>query len=343
MKRIVLVSLLLSIVAVCNCYGQKDRQQLKSQNAARSRYSSSTIGDYLIDKGLLDTAMMPVGQIPDITAAVSAVYDTREKKGNTLSLSELFALNDINLLNEHFTRVEYDPNAGENGLLNFIISNALTAKEYEYQNGELVMGSFASFEAGKGIYTSEIVVLFRKPDVGVALMLNDSRTDYFYTLNGDVADPLILFNIPIDSITNITVSTTAENTLYYDVDAKRPVVSIYAPKLLNLSPETTEEIKKNRLFRCGDIDAFRSWIVHRMKYPQMLAEQNIQGKVTIRFKVNTEGRICRIDVLDSPDPDLAEAVVQPIRQSPPWEPKTDSNGNKMNSYYMFSVDFKITQ
>ncbi|MGL4908347.1 MAG: energy transducer TonB [Bacteroidales bacterium] len=78
-------------------------------------------------------------------------------------------------------------------------------------------------------------------------------------------------------------------------------------------------------FRGGGVDAFRRWIGENMKYPEVAAENGIQGRVIMQFTVATDGRVVNVKVLRGIDPALDKEAVRVITSSPKWSPGKQRN------------------
>jgi TonB family protein len=67
-------------------------------------------------------------------------------------------------------------------------------------------------------------------------------------------------------------------------------------------------------------DYFREYIASTMKYPELAAENGIQGRVYVQFYINTLGEIVDSEVLDGPDDLLNKEALRVVNTSPNWEP-----------------------
>lgn len=67
-------------------------------------------------------------------------------------------------------------------------------------------------------------------------------------------------------------------------------------------------------------DSFSKWAGIRMEYPEKAIENNIQGKVRVKFTVGLDGKVSQVEVLQSPDPVLSDEVVKVVASSPRWVP-----------------------
>ena len=95
-------------------------------------------------------------------------------------------------------------------------------------------------------------------------------------------------------------------------------------------------------FQGGDLMVFRSWVMGRIQYPRMAQENNVQGKVSLRFVIERDGSLTNIEVLASPDKSLSDEAIRVLRQSPKWTPGKQM-GRPVRIYYILPVDFILQQ
>ncbi len=93
-------------------------------------------------------------------------------------------------------------------------------------------------------------------------------------------------------------------------------------------------------FQGGDIMKFRDWVHGQIVYPRMAVENNIQGKVTIKFVIERDGSLSNIEVLASPDKSLEQEAVRVLKTSPKWTPGRH-NGRAARVFYILPVDFVL--
>lgn len=73
-------------------------------------------------------------------------------------------------------------------------------------------------------------------------------------------------------------------------------------------------------FKGGGINAFRTYVQKNAKYPTEAQENGIEGRVYIKFVVDTDGDLSNIAVLRGVDPVLNQEAVRVIKKAPKWEP-----------------------
>jgi protein TonB len=121
-------------------------------------------------------------------------------------------------------------------------------------------------------------------------------------------------------------------------------VEIYAPVIQAQEEETEEEIfvivEDMPKFKGGDINNFREWVQKRVRYPDIAAENGIQGRVFISFVVEPNGVVSNVTVTRSVDPLLDEAAKEAVAASPKWEPGMQ-RGRPVRVRYSIPIIFQL--
>ncbi|HPD96182.1 MAG: energy transducer TonB [Bacteroidales bacterium] len=74
-------------------------------------------------------------------------------------------------------------------------------------------------------------------------------------------------------------------------------------------------------FGDGDINEFRiNYVQKNLKYPDVAAENGIQGRVYVNFVVEPDGRVTHVKVVRGVDPALDKEAVRVVSASPRWRP-----------------------
>lgn len=121
-------------------------------------------------------------------------------------------------------------------------------------------------------------------------------------------------------------------------------VEIYAPVLQAEEEEVEEEIfvivEDMPKFKGGDINTFREWVQKRVRYPELAAENGIQGRVFITFVVETNGNVSNVSISRSVDALLDEAAKEAVAASPKWEPGMQ-RGRPVRVRYSIPIIFQL--
>jgi len=137
-----------------------------------------------------------------------------------------------------------------------------------------------------------------------------------------------------------------ESEVKFDDDetSEDKVVEIYAP-VLNADEEEVEEeifviVEDMPTFKGGDINRFREWVQKRVRYPELAAENGIQGRVFITFVVETNGTVSNVTITRSVDALLDEAAKEAVAASPKWEPGMQ-RGRPVRVRYSIPIIFQL--
>ena len=90
----------------------------------------------------------------------------------------------------------------------------------------------------------------------------------------------------------------------------------------------------------GGENALYKFINSRLVYPKVAKDNNISGKVTVRFLINTDGSVGEVTVLNGIDPELNAEAIRLIKLLPAWKPGKLA-GTPVKVSYALPVVFKI--
>ncbi len=108
------------------------------------------------------------------------------------------------------------------------------------------------------------------------------------------------------------------------------------------------EVKEEELFTVveempefpGGEAALRSYIYDNLEYPEKAKQEGIEGKVTIEFTVNKEGKVEDPHVLRSTYQGFDAATLKVFRNMPDWKPGTQ-RGKAVRMTLNIPVEFKL--
>jgi TonB family protein len=75
-------------------------------------------------------------------------------------------------------------------------------------------------------------------------------------------------------------------------------------------------------------------------YPENAKEKNIQGKVIIRFCINSSGGVERVSVLKGVDPELDQEAIRVVKTLPKFRPGRQG-GKEVPVWYMVPINFTL--
>ena len=93
-------------------------------------------------------------------------------------------------------------------------------------------------------------------------------------------------------------------------------------------------------FRGGNVNKFRDWVQKRVRYPQIAAENGIQGKVYIMFVVEPDGTVTNVKIMRGVDPALDNESIRVVKDSPKWV-AGKQRGAPVRVRFSITVNFQL--
>lgn len=103
--------------------------------------------------------------------------------------------------------------------------------------------------------------------------------------------------------------------------------------------EVFQVVEQVAEFPDGQAALFK-WLSQNIKYPAVARENNIQGKVTLRFIVEKDGSVNGVTVVRGANDLLDKEAVRVVKDMPKWKPGKQ-RGNAVRSYFTLPVVFKL--
>ena len=112
-------------------------------------------------------------------------------------------------------------------------------------------------------------------------------------------------------------------------------------KVLRLPADTTiyDNVEVMATYR-GDIDALYRHIAFEMHYPESALADSVQGRVIVRFVVETDGRLTNFEVVRTPDERLSAEAIRVIKLTEPWVP-AKNRGQDVRCHFVMPVQFRL--
>lgn len=82
------------------------------------------------------------------------------------------------------------------------------------------------------------------------------------------------------------------------------------------------------------------YLASNIKYPVTARKDNIEGRVIVRFVVDTNGTITHITVLQSVRKDIDNEAIRVIKQMPRWNPGTE-DGEPIKVFFTIPISFLL--
>lgn len=145
----------------------------------------------------------------------------------------------------------------------------------------------------------------------------------------------------IDDLREISVSNEGTD----DVTVVRSIHSIHNEVIVEeKKPEPKTEqiftaVEESPKFPGGDAEMYK-FLSMNIRYPEVAAQNNIQGRVTVQFVVEKDGSIGEVKVVRGKDPDLDMEAIRLVKSFPKFTPGK-MNGQAVRVWYTLPVNFKL--
>lgn len=100
-----------------------------------------------------------------------------------------------------------------------------------------------------------------------------------------------------------------------------------------------DDFEKSAKF-VGDVDSMIHFILKKLNYPAMARENNIQGKVLIKFVIEKDGSISNTKIVNSVHPLLDAEALRVVLAMPTWIP-AERDGKKIRCWFRLPVKFTL--
>ena len=118
--------------------------------------------------------------------------------------------------------------------------------------------------------------------------------------------------------------------------------------LFSLMTSTAQTKKSNMVYDVVEVmpqypggqTAMLKYIMENIKYPKQIMEEGIQGRVTVSFIVEKDGRVSNVRLLRSVQLSLDKEAIRVVKSMPKWTPGKQ-NGKPVRVRFNLPVMFKL--
>jgi len=118
-------------------------------------------------------------------------------------------------------------------------------------------------------------------------------------------------------------------------------VTVVAVEVQEEEPEAEPfvVVEEMPMFPGGEAELL-NWIGQHTQYPEIAKENNIQGKVIVRFCVTSKGTVDRVSILKGVDPELDKEAIRVVQTLPAFKPGKQG-GKPVPVWYMVPINFTL--
>ena len=156
-------------------------------------------------------------------------------------------------------------------------------------------------------------------------------------------------SVPVlsDQIDIVDDDIKLDDDLFINLEDDNTGVEIQDYQAAAVEEEEVEEeaipfqlVEQKPSFQGGDANQFSKWVNSRLVYPEIAKENGVQGRVTLQFTVEADGRVTNVEVVRGVDDSLDKEAVRVVSSSPRWTPGKQRD-RKVKVKYTFPVIFQL--
>ncbi|HOU01090.1 MAG TPA: energy transducer TonB [Bacteroidales bacterium] len=155
------------------------------------------------------------------------------------------------------------------------------------------------------------------------------------------APPVVVDTLKPEEVVQLMTADQAIETV---VDADVTAIQIIEEVKEEVAEEEPEPepfvvVEEMPMFPGGDAELL-AYISAHTQYPEAAKENNIQGRVIVRFCVTSKGTVSQVSVLKGVDPDLDAEAVRVVTTLPAFKPGKQG-GKPVPVWYMVPITFTL--
>lgn len=142
-----------------------------------------------------------------------------------------------------------------------------------------------------------------------------------------------------DRVSGVVTQEGSLDVDHHKVVEQQVVVTPEPPKEEKPKPKDDEifvAVEQQAQFK-GNVN---KWLSSHTNYPQEAADNDIQGRVVVKFCVEKDGSISQVSVLKGVDRSLDREAVRVVKSMPKWQP-AKNNGVTVRSWFTLPVTFRL--
>lgn len=150
--------------------------------------------------------------------------------------------------------------------------------------------------------------------------------------------------VVVDSVKpeeNVQLMTADEAQIEVKDQEVVEVVAEVKEEVQEEDPEATPfvVVEEMPMFPGGDAELLK-YIAEHTQYPEIAKENNIQGRVIVRFCVTSKGGVNQVSILKGVDPELDKEAIRVVNSLPAFKPGKQG-GKPVPVWYMVPITFTL--
>ena len=151
--------------------------------------------------------------------------------------------------------------------------------------------------------------------------------------------PVVVDSVKPDENDKLMSADQANTEVKNDVVVEEVQQAKEEVQEVEAEPEPFVVVEEMPMFPGGDA-ALLTYIGEHTNYPEVAKENNIQGRVIVRFCVTSKGGVSQVSVLKGVDPELDKEAVRVVGTLPTFKPGKQG-GKPVPVWYMVPITFTL--
>jgi len=139
-----------------------------------------------------------------------------------------------------------------------------------------------------------------------------------------------------------------EITTTVDDDSQKQEMREESSDIEVMDPKTVDEVTDDEVYTMaekmpefpGGEEALMKYLSENLEYPELATEDKLEGKVTIGFVVQEDGKVVDVEVLEGIGGGCDEEAVRVVNAMPNWSPGYEK-GKPVKVEYSLPIAFKL--
>jgi periplasmic protein TonB len=151
--------------------------------------------------------------------------------------------------------------------------------------------------------------------------------------------PVVVDSIKPEDVSQLMTADEAQTSV-----KNEEVVEVVQEVKEEVQEEEAEQapfvvVEEMPMFPGGDAELLK-YIAEHTQYPEVAKENNIQGRVIVRFCVTSKGGVNQVSILKGVDPELDAEAIRVVNTLPPFKPGKQG-GKPVPVWYMVPITFTL--
>jgi len=152
--------------------------------------------------------------------------------------------------------------------------------------------------------------------------------------------PVVVDSIkPEDEVQLMTADQAAVEVQDQEVVEEIAIVAEEIEEEENEDAEPFVVVEEMPMFPGGEVELLK-YIMEHTQYPEVAKENNIQGKVIVRFCVTAKGGVDKVEILKGVDPELDKEAIRVVKTLPAFKPGKQG-GKPVPVWYMVPINYTL--